>query len=128
MEDLLRQISRPEAAEAIEFYCYQARQHLAALTATLGGLDRLVFTGGIGANAPSIRDKICAGLEYLGIVIDPKRNEEGARIISTENNKCIVEAVATNEELMIAQHVRRLLNAPRARSLHLTRRRAIGLW
>ena len=109
MEDLLKQISSPEAAEAIDFYCYQARQHLAALTATLGGLDRLVFTGGIGANASSIRDKICTGMEYLGIVFDHQRNEEGARIISAQNSEIIVEAFATDEELMIARHVHSLL-------------------
>jgi acetate kinase len=109
MQDLLRKISKPEAAEAIDFYCYQARQHLAALTAALGGLDRVVFTGGIGANAPLIRVKICADLEYLGILIDPKRNEESAQIISSENSDVVVEALATDEELMIARHVRGLL-------------------
>jgi acetate kinase len=109
MEDLLRQRAAPEAAEAIEFYCYQARRHLAGLTATLGGLDRLVFTGGIGANASLIRAKICAGLEYLGIVIDSKRNENSAEIVSNEKSEVVVEAIATDEELMIAQHVRDLL-------------------
>jgi acetate kinase len=111
MEDLLGQLSEPAAVEAVEFYCYQARRHLAALTATLGGLDRLVFTGGVGANAPLIRTKICAGLDYLGIVIDPKRNADGERVISNETSGVAVEAFATDEELMIAQHVRHLLTA-----------------
>jgi acetate kinase len=111
MEDLLGQLSEPAAVEAVEAYCYQARRHLAALTATLGGLDRLVFTGGIGANASLIRAKICAGLEYLGIVIDPKRNADDERVISNETSWVTVEAFATDEELMIAQHVRHLLTA-----------------
>jgi acetate kinase len=109
MEDLLKQTSKPEAAEAIDFYCYQARRQLAALTATLGGLDRLVFTGGIGANAPLIRSKICDDLTYLGISLDAKRNTDSAKIVSNDDSSVTVEAFATDEELMIARHVRNLL-------------------
>jgi acetate kinase len=98
MEDLLKQSSKEEAAEAVEFYCYQSRRQLAGLTATLGGLDRVVFTGGVGANAPLVRAKICADLTYLGIVLDPNRNMGGAELISDETSS-------------VAQHVRHLLTA-----------------
>lgn len=101
--------TEPAAAEAIDFFCYRARKHLAALTATLGGLDRLVFTGGIGANAPAIRARICDGLSYLGVEIDARRNAGGDRTISRDESAVVVEAVPTDEELMIARHVQRVL-------------------
>jgi len=109
MQDLLARAGEPGAAEAVELFCYQARRHLAALTATLGGLDRLVFTAGIGANAPVIRAKICSNLGYLGIELDAGRNTSGNRIISADGSRVTVEAFPTDEELMIARHVRRLL-------------------
>lgn len=109
MQDLLALPDEPAATEAVEHFCYHARRHLAALTATLGGLDRLVFTGGIGANAPAIRENICSGLEYLGIAIDANRNSRGVRRISSDAGAVVVEAFATDEERMIAQHVRRVL-------------------
>ena len=105
MQDLLAQPAQPAAVEAIEYYVYQARLHLAALTAALGGLDRLVFTGGIGANATAIRAKICTGLEYLGITLDGQRNAGGERLISMDDSRVVVEAFSTDEEKMIAQHV-----------------------
>lgn len=110
MEELLaRAGAEPAAAEAVEFFCYQARKRLAGLTAVLGGLDRLIFTGGIGANAPEIRSAICEGLAYLGIAIDERRNAAGEARISPDSGPVVVEAVPTDEELMIARHVRRLL-------------------
>jgi len=111
MQDLLANPAEPAAVEAVDFFCYQARLHLAALTATLGGLDRLVFTGGIGANAPAVRAKICTDLEYLGIALDAKRNADGARVISADAGRVAIEAFPTDEELMIAQHVQQLLTA-----------------
>ena len=109
MQDLLARAAEPAAAEAVELFCYQACRHLAALTATLGGLDRLVFTAGIGANAPIIRAKICSHLEYLGIKLEAGRNTSNSRIISADGSRVTVEAFPTDEELMIARHVRRLL-------------------
>ena len=109
MQELLaRADTAPAAAEAVDFFCYQARKHLAALTATIGGLDRLVFTGGIGANAPEIRARICDGLAYLGILLDETRNAAGERTISNHGSDVVVEAFATDEELMIARHVRQV--------------------
>jgi acetate kinase len=110
MQELLALAGSDEAAaEAIEFFCYQARKHLAALTAPLGGLDRLVFTGGIGANAAEIRARICADLDFLGIALDAARNADGAQTISAETSAVAIEAFATDEESVIAGHVRRLL-------------------
>ena len=111
MQDLLALPAEPAAIEAIDFFCYQARRHLAALTAALGGLDRLVFTGGIGANAPAVRAKVCTGLEYLGIVFDDERNTNGARLISADASRVAIEAFPTDEELMIARHVQQVLAA-----------------
>lgn len=108
-ELLARAGTDPAASEAVDFFCYQARKHLAALTATLGGLDRLVFTGGIGANAPAVREKICGGLGYLGIEIDARRNARGGETISGDNSAVAVEAMPTDEELMIARQVQRAL-------------------
>ena len=104
MRELLEQAHRPEAAEAIDYYCTQARAHLCALAAALGGVDRLVFTAGIGANSPEIRARICAGLEFLGIEVDGERNRSGHRRISREDSRVLVEAFPTNEELIIARH------------------------
>jgi acetate kinase len=84
MQDLLAQPKHPGAIEAIEFFCYEAVRRIGALTAVLGGLDRLVFTGGIGATSPAIRARICAALDYLGVVLDPLRSSQGDRIISAE--------------------------------------------
>ncbi len=114
MQELLaRSDTVAAAAEAVDFFCYQARKHLAALTASLGGLDRLVFTGGIGANACEVRARICGGLGYLGIVLDETRNAAGETTISSSGGVVVVEAFPTNEELMIARHVHDVLAAQR---------------
>jgi acetate kinase len=108
MRELLSHHENQAAGEAIDLYCYRARQHLAALTAALGGLDRLVFTGGIGANASAIRAHICDGLVYLGITLDPKTNLAGGKTISPSGAAVTVQAVHSDEEVMIARHVIRL--------------------
>ncbi|MCO6439908.1 MAG: acetate/propionate family kinase [Nitrococcus mobilis] len=95
----------PEAEAAIAFFCHRARLFIGALSAALGGLDRLIFTGGIGANAPAVRAWICDGLAYLGIEVDPRRNSEPEPSISPAEAAVRVEAVKTDEELMIAKHV-----------------------
>lgn len=108
MRELLSRHENPAARQAIDLFSYRARQHLAALTAALGGLDRLVFTGGIGANAPEIRARICDGLAYLGITLDPKANLAGAKTVSAPGAAVTVQAVHSDEEVMIARHVIRL--------------------
>jgi acetate kinase len=105
MKELLdRESEDPPAAEAVELFCYQAKKFLGALAAVLGGLDTLIFTGGIGENAPSIRRRICQDTEFLGIRLDPGRNGSNAPLISMDAGPVAVRVMKTNEELMIARH------------------------
>ncbi|MCP5534921.1 MAG: acetate kinase [Akkermansiaceae bacterium] len=96
-----------EAALAIGIFCYRAAKSLAALTVSLGGLDTLVFTGGIGENDPRTRQQIIAHLHYLGIQIDTKRNDchghQSNGIITTDDSPVTAVVIPTNEELMIAR-------------------------
>jgi acetate kinase len=99
----------PHAAQAVEMFCYHLRKHIGTLTAVLGGLDTLVFTGGIGERVAPVRWEVCRGLEYLGLHLDPQRNAAHADIISTAESPCAVRIIPTNEDLMIARHTRTLL-------------------
>ena len=98
------------AAEAIELFCYQAKKWIGAFAAALGGLDTLVFAGGIGENAPEIRRQICEGMGFLGITVDEGRNANSALLISTEQGYVKVRVLRTDEELMIARSVTRILD------------------
>jgi acetate kinase len=110
MRDLLeRAASDSKAAEAIELYCYLARKNCGALTAVLGGVDTIVFTGGVGEHAAPIREKICAGLDYLGVQFHSNRNAANEGVISAENSRVVVRVIATDEDLVIARHVAALL-------------------
>jgi acetate kinase len=110
MKTLLEQrADEPHAAQAIELFCYSARKSAGALAAVLGGLDMLVFTGGIGERAAPVRWMICRGLGYLGVHLDPGRNDAHADTISTDQSPCKVRVIPTNEDLMIARHTRKLL-------------------
>lgn len=93
------------AAEAIELFCYQTKKWIGSYAAALGGLDTLVFSGGIGEHEPAIRRQICEGLEFLGIEWDETRNLQHEAIISTPKSKVCVRVIETNEELMIARLV-----------------------
>lgn len=99
------------AREALDLFCYQAKKHLGALTAVLGGLDRLVFTGGIGEHAATIRHDICADLGFLGIHLDDARNASHGPVISRDGGAVEVRVMPTNEDMMIARHVERMLRA-----------------
>ena len=110
MKALLEQrATDARAAMAIEMFTYQVRKSIGAFAATLGGIDTLVFTGGIGEHAASVRAECCAGLECLGIQVDPDRNAASAEVISSKDAACTVRIVRTDEELMIARHTRRLV-------------------
>jgi acetate kinase len=110
MRDLLeRESADAHAAEAVALFCYEAKKYLGALAAVLGGLDTLVFTGGIGEHAAPVRLRICEGMEFLGIRIDPRRNERHAPVISTESSSATVRVMRTDEDLMIARHTRELI-------------------
>jgi acetate kinase len=104
--------SSPEAAQAIAMFCYHIRKSIGAYAAALGGLDTLVFTGGIGEHAAPIRDEVCCGLDHLGIAIDRARNDSHRDTISTDDSRCQVRVIATNENLMIARHTRNMLFPP----------------
>ena len=110
MRDLLaRESADPRAAEAVALYCYIARKHLGALAATLGGLDTLIFTAGIGENSPSIRLRICANLEFLGVRLEPERNGRNAPVISPPGSPVTVRVMRTDEDQMIARQARLFL-------------------
>ncbi len=110
MSDLLRiQASDARAAEAVTLFCYQAKKWIGAFAAALGGLDTLVFSGGIGENAPEVRARICDGLEFLGIELEEKLNMANADVISTESSRVAVRVIRTDEEWMIANMVCRVL-------------------
>ena len=114
MRDLLEsECTDGHAAEAVGLFCYEAKKYLGALATVLGGLDALVFTGGIGEHAASVRLRICEGLEFLGIRIDPRRNEAHAPVISTEGSSATVRVMRTDEDLMIARHTRELMEKSR---------------
>jgi acetate kinase len=111
MRDLVaRETKDVRAAEAVELFCYQVRKWIGSFAAALGGVDTIVFAGGIGENAAPVRARICDGLEFLGIKIDQARNKKSAARISTNASKVNVRVIRTDEELMIARSVVRLLN------------------
>jgi acetate kinase len=113
MRDLVaRRDADARAAEAVDLFCYQARKWIGAFAAALGGLDTLVFSGGIGENSPEVRQGICAGLEFLGIRFDRERNQAAAASISTDSSSTEVRVIRTDEEAMIAREVTRLLSQP----------------
>jgi len=111
MRDLLARESKDvRAAEAIALFCYQVKKGIGAYAAVLGGLDTLVFAGGIGENAPPVRARICGELGYLGIKISGTRNAKNAAVISTDASRTTVHVIRTDEELMIARSVSRLIS------------------
>lgn len=112
MKELLDHEQKNEhAAQAIELFCYQAKKYLGAFTALLGGLDTLIFTAGIGEQAPEIRRRICDGLAFLGITVAAEPNAANAPIISPPANPVTIRVMKTDEELMIARHTYRLMTS-----------------
>jgi acetate kinase len=110
MHDLLeRETDDVRAAEAVALFCYQVKKLIGAFAAALGGLDTLVFAGGIGENASVVRARICDGLGFLGIELDEKRNVASAAVISAEASRVAVRVIHTDEEWMIAKTVCRVL-------------------
>ena len=110
MRDLLaREADDIRAAEAVALFCYQAKKWIGCFAAALGGLDTLVFAGGIGENAPLVRARICDGLGFLGIEIEEKRNAASEGVISTDTSRVRVRVIPTDEDLMIARSVSRIL-------------------
>ena len=110
MHDLLQHEAQDQrAAEAVGLFCYQVKKWIGAFAAALGGVDTLVFAGGIGENAPKVRTRICDGLGFLGIDLDEDRNATGQSVISAGHSRVAIRVIPTNEELMIAQTVCKIL-------------------
>jgi acetate kinase len=112
MRDLLDHEKQDvRAAEAVALFCYQAKKWIGAYAAAVGGLDTLVFAGGIGENAPSVRSRICEKLDFLGIEMNEARNAENASVISADKARVTVRVIRTDEEQMIARSVLRFCAA-----------------
>ncbi len=112
MRDLLqRQAKDTRAREAVEIFCYQARKWIGSFAAALGGIDGLIFAGGIGENAAEIRAGVCQGLEFLGIQLDDARNAAGEPLISNDASRAAVRMIRTDEEVMIAKAVAGLMQS-----------------
>ena len=106
MRDLLdREAHDVRAAEAIALFCYQVKKWIGCFAAALGGLDTLVFSGGVGANAPAVRARICEGLGFLGLTLDDQSNTANDGVISTAASPVTVRVMHTDEERMIAEMV-----------------------
>lgn len=103
---LAKRSSDPRADEAVEIFCRSVRKEIGAFAAVLGGVDMLVFTGGIGEHAAPVRQQICRDLSHLGIALDDAKNDATQDVISSAGSACEVRVLATNEELMIARHTR----------------------
>jgi acetate kinase len=113
MTDLLAS-DHEDAARAVDFFVYRCMREIGSLTAALGGLDGLVFTGGIGEHAPEIRDRICADLDWLGVALDAGANRKGATQLSAADARVTTMMIPTDEENVLARHAEDLL---RSRSL-----------
>jgi acetate kinase len=114
MRDLLsRETQDVRAAEAVALFCYQVKKWIGAFAAALGGVDTLVFAGGIGEHAPLVRGRICDGLEFLGIELEEKRNMANEGVISATTSRVAVRVIHTDEEWMIAKTVCRILSLNR---------------
>lgn len=110
MRDLLdREAHDVRAAEAVAMFCYQVKKCVGAFAAAMGGLDTLVFAGGIGEHAPTIRSRICDGLGFLGVALDEGRNATNGAVISTPAGRVTVRVIRTDEEVVIARAVNSLL-------------------
>jgi acetate kinase len=116
MRDLLeRETEDVRAAEAVAVFCYQVKKWIGAFAAALGGLDTLVFAGGIGENAPTVRARICDGLGFLGVELKETRNARNALLVSPDAGRVAVRVMHTDEEWMIAKTVYHVLGLGPAR-------------
>jgi acetate kinase len=111
LRDLLaREVRDARAADAVTLFCYQAKKWIGSFAAALGGVDTLVFAGGIGENAPLVRARICDGLSFLGIELNESRNATSAALISPDAGRVKVRVIRTDEEFIIARSVARVLH------------------
>lgn len=106
----------PRAAEAIAYFVFRIRRELGAMAAVLGGLDTVVFTGGIGENAAQIREQVCTDMDWLGLSLDPARNRAQAQDVTADGSRVKVLVIPTNEEEMIRRHTAVLLQSETVRA------------
>ena len=109
VRDLLNS-DAPQAAEAVDLFCYRVAREIGSMVAALDGLDAIVFTGGIGENSPQIRDKICARLGWLGAQLDCSANQTGSTLLSTLTSRVSILCIPSNEEVIIAKYTRSFIN------------------
>jgi acetate kinase len=107
---ILLESPAPEAREAVDLFCYRIQREIGSLTAALGGVDALVFTGGIGERGAAVREKVCAGLDWLEVRLDGAANASHASQISSAGSRIAVCVIPTNEEWIIARHTARLVD------------------
>ncbi len=105
----LTQSNDPRAGEAIDYFVFRIRRELGAMSAVLGGLDTLVFTGGIGENSALIRERVCSDQDWLGLSLDPEKNEAGLENISADGSRIQTLVIATNEDETIRRHTEALM-------------------
>jgi acetate kinase len=111
---IARSPSDARARLAVEIFGYAVRKSIGALAAALGGVDLVVFTGGIGEHAPEVRAEACRGLDAFGIVLLPSENARNADVVSAESSPCTVRVIRTDEDRIVARHTRRLVRAASA--------------
>ncbi len=117
MEKLLEiEPTDERAKDAIDIFCYQVKKSIGSLAAALGGLNTLVFTGGMGENAPKIRTRVCENLAFLGVHLDATRNQEGARLISADGSPVGVHVIRTDEAITIARETAQLIDKRKTRN------------
>jgi len=104
------ELHNTDARAAVELFCYQAKKMIGSLAAAIGGIDILVFTGGIGANAAVIRERICNDMDFMGIELNPRSNRNNLEFISSADSRVEVKVIQTDEEWMIASHTKNLVN------------------
>jgi acetate kinase len=118
MRDLLaREAGDPAAADAVALFVHQVTKAIGALAATIDGLDTLVFSGGVGENAPPVRARVASSLGHLGVALDAERNAASAPVISRDASACSVRVIRTDEEAVIARHAEQLWRAHRAQAV-----------
>jgi acetate kinase len=118
MKEILEKAKRQsKAREAVTLFCYHIKKFMGSLIMVLGGLDNLIFTGGIGENSPEIRKLVCDGLKFMNITIDPYKNMKNSPIISRPDSAVTVRVMKTNEELMIARHTYTLIQKTKNKGL-----------
>jgi acetate kinase len=93
-----------DARLAIELFCYRIAKEMGAMNVALGGVDQIVFTGGIGEHDVRVRDQVCAQLSCLGVQLNPARNAQGQGLVSSDSSRCVVQALPSDEDAQIARH------------------------